>query len=103
MSPSGTRARQRTPVPWSSPATTRLLRITTGEGNRKGAHKGLLTDYADDTLGHFVRLGLALGCLWRVPGLAFAFLLGPSALYGVSTGETRRRLVSNVVRFPFHV
>lgn len=87
VTPGGTRGRQRTLEPWSSPATTMLLRITTMEGNTKEAHKGLLTDRADDILGHFVRLGLALGCLWPILGLAFAFLLGLSTLYAVSTGK----------------
>lgn len=63
------------------------LEFFTGKGNAKEAHKRLLTEGADDTLGLFVRLGLALGILRRVLRLAFAFLLSPGALYAVSIGK----------------
>lgn len=63
------------------------LEIPLRKGIREEAHKGLLADGADDAFRLFVRLGLALGTLWRVlVGVAFAFLLGPGALCTISTG-----------------
>jgi hypothetical protein len=64
-----------------------LFRITIGEGNKE-THKGLLTDQADNVFRRLVRLGLALGPLWRVfVGVALACLLGLVSLYAVSTGK----------------
>lgn len=65
------------------------------------AHEGLFTDGADNAFRLFVRLGLALGALFRVLfALALAFLLGLGALHTVST-RRRTETGNNPLRSPY--